>query len=292
MDEVRIWNVARTEDQILAHMYTELTGNESGLAAYWDFNDGPGSTIATDRSGNGNHGTLISGASSPLPQWVVSDAPVSPIPEPSAKPPRKPGNPGLPGCLAEVEQLRSQALVPQTGQTTCWDTSGLVIPCAGTGQDGEQQRGVQFSTASRYIVNGDGTVTDSLTGLEWLEDANCMATNYPEFDDTPVHSEAGDGAVTWQDALDFVKGINDGTFPLCSADKTGWRLPNIRELHSVIDYVDGTAPPVLNLPGVKWWSSTTRDQIPTTAFTDGGIFISSDGKHKDLYRVWPVRDAN
>ena len=83
IDEVRIWNVAKTEDEILAQMCTELIGNELGLVAYWDFNDGPGSTILTDRSGNANHGTLISGGLSPLPQWVISDAPGTPIPEPS-----------------------------------------------------------------------------------------------------------------------------------------------------------------------------------------------------------------
>jgi hypothetical protein len=223
-----------------------------------------------------------------------------------AKPPLKPGNPGLPGCLAEVEelnelvdelqaeidelnelveQLQSQALVPQTGQTECWDTSGAAIPCAGTGQDGELQKGVKFPTP-RYIDNGDGTITDSLTGLDWLEDANCIATNYPGFD--------SDGEVTWQQALDFVAGINDGTYIDCGAGRTDWRVPNIRELHSVNDYVDATKPPFLNRPGVPWWSSTTRDQnFPyTTAFTNGGIFISSDAKDKDNYRVWPVRGGN
>ena len=181
--------------------------------------------------------------------------------------------------------------MPQTGQSKCWDTNGVEIPCEGTGQDGELQKGVQFPTP-RYVNNGDGTVTDMLTGLEWLEDANCIATNYPDFDNTPDFSEAGDGAITWQQALDFVAGINSGDFPLCSAGKDGWRVPNIRELHSVNDYVDATKPPFLNRTGVPWWSSTTRDQIPTAAFTDGGFFIDNDGKHKDLYRVWPVRGGN
>ena len=201
-----------------------------------------------------------------------------------AEPPEKPDNPGLPGCLAEVAELQSKALVPQTGQTICWDTEGNEIDCEGTGQDGDLQKGVQFPTP-RYLNNEDGTITDILTGLIWLEDANCILTNYQvEFDN--------DGLVTWQQALDFVAGINIGTYPLCGAGKTDWRLPNIRELHSVNDYVDETKPPFLNRTGPPWWSSTTRDQYPNTAFYDGGIFVWSDGKHKDLYRVWPVRGGN
>jgi hypothetical protein len=39
IDEVRIWNVARTPAQILAALGTVLTGNEAGLQAYYDFNN-------------------------------------------------------------------------------------------------------------------------------------------------------------------------------------------------------------------------------------------------------------
>ncbi len=35
--------------------------------------------------------------------------------------------------------------VPKTGQTGCWDASGTPISCAGTGQDGESQKGVSVS---------------------------------------------------------------------------------------------------------------------------------------------------
>ena len=56
IDDVRIWNVARTQTQIQANMYTPLQGNESGLVALYDFEDGTGTT-ATDRAGS-NHGTL------------------------------------------------------------------------------------------------------------------------------------------------------------------------------------------------------------------------------------------
>ncbi|MEJ2240301.1 MAG: hypothetical protein P8X82_18580, partial [Gemmatimonadales bacterium] len=64
------------------------------------------------------------------------------------------------------------APVPQTGQTRCWDDSGSAISCAGTGQDGEYQTGVTVDP--RFADNGDGTVTDNLTGLIWLQNADCF----------------------------------------------------------------------------------------------------------------------
>ena len=58
MDEVRIWNVARTETEIRDNMITELNGNEAGLVAYWNMNDGTGTTL-TDATDNANNGTLL-----------------------------------------------------------------------------------------------------------------------------------------------------------------------------------------------------------------------------------------
>ena len=63
--------------------------------------------------------------------------------------------------------------VPKTGQTGCWDAGGTSIPCAGTGQDGEYQAGV--SVDPRLTDNGDGTVTDNLTELVWLTNADCFS---------------------------------------------------------------------------------------------------------------------
>jgi len=56
MDEIRIWNIARTENQILANYKKVLSGSESGLLAYYNFEDGSGSTLS-DQSGTLN-GTL------------------------------------------------------------------------------------------------------------------------------------------------------------------------------------------------------------------------------------------
>ena len=76
VDDVSLWTLALTEDQIQAHMNTPLSGDESGLVGYWNFNDGEG-TVLTDLSGNGNHGT-ITGAT-----WSDDGAPVTQQPSPN-----------------------------------------------------------------------------------------------------------------------------------------------------------------------------------------------------------------
>jgi hypothetical protein len=53
IDEVRVWNIVRTGDQIEAGMSDTLSGTENGLVAYWRMNEGNGLT-ADDLSGNGN----------------------------------------------------------------------------------------------------------------------------------------------------------------------------------------------------------------------------------------------
>ena len=54
LDEIRIWNRARTHEEIRSTMNAPLTGDEPGLAGYWNFDD---RTVA-DLSPNGNHGAL------------------------------------------------------------------------------------------------------------------------------------------------------------------------------------------------------------------------------------------
>jgi Concanavalin A-like lectin/glucanases superfamily/Peptide-N-glycosidase F, C terminal/Secretion system C-terminal sorting domain len=58
IDEVRIWDVARTASEIQANMKDELNGDEEGLVAYYKMNDGLGNTTVDDNSGNDNGGTL------------------------------------------------------------------------------------------------------------------------------------------------------------------------------------------------------------------------------------------
>ena len=69
VDEVRIWDVARSAEDIKASMNQRLIGNEPGLVAYYRFDEGQGTTLF-DQTDNGHHGT-IHGAT-----WVTLDAPL------------------------------------------------------------------------------------------------------------------------------------------------------------------------------------------------------------------------
>ena len=65
LDEVRVWNIARTADQIKANMYKEI-GTHTNLEAYYKMSDGTGTSL-TDDSGNSHTGTLTNG-----PTWKTS----------------------------------------------------------------------------------------------------------------------------------------------------------------------------------------------------------------------------
>jgi hypothetical protein len=69
LDEVRIWNVARSQTDIQADMLQRLTGAEPGLVAYWRLDEGTGTT-AYDATTNHFDGTLENGTG-----WVPSTLP-------------------------------------------------------------------------------------------------------------------------------------------------------------------------------------------------------------------------
>lgn len=175
-----------------------------------------------------------------------------------------------------------EAEVPRTGQTLCYNTDGDVVDCAGTGQDGDLQKGIPFPMP-RFTDNLDGTVTDNMTGLIWLKDANCFERR------------------TWTDALSDCDGLADGSCGLIDGSSAGeWRLPNVRELHSLIDFgnEDPALPsghPFSNPISLGHWSSTTYVFNNSTDFA-WNVHMSngfmSSGIKVNKYFVWPVRDGN
>ena len=158
----------------------------------------------------------------------------------------------------------------------CWDVDGNVIACSGTGQDGELQAGVDWPTP-RFTDNGDGTVTDNLTGLIWLELANCF------------------GARDWAQALTDANTLSTGLCGLIDGSQAGdWRLPNIKELLSLVDYSQSnpalpSGHPFVSVQSTLNWSSTTapsRNRAWYVNLSDG--LVISNLKAANAF-VWPVR---
>jgi len=160
--------------------------------------------------------------------------------------------------------------VPQTRQTESY------FP----GDDGDLRLGVQWPDP-RFIDNGDGTVTDHLTGLIWLKNANCF------------------GLKSWNDALDASNNLGDGACGLSDGSSPGdWRLPNVRELQSLVDYgrYNPALPsghPFTNVQSSYYWSSSTHALITYYAWSvhmsNGRVHHSSKGSYS---YVWPVRGGN
>ncbi|MBP1840648.1 DUF1566 domain-containing protein [Formosa algae] len=97
-----------------------------------------------------------------------------------------------------------------TGQTHTYDAygktlTGLQIGDAYYGQDGNYQAGEKMS----YTDNGDGTVTDNVTGLMWAQD----------------QSEQSKG---WEESFTYTDSLTLGGY-------SDWRMPTIKELWSIRD---------------------------------------------------------
>ncbi|KJR44043.1 protein of unknown function DUF1566, partial [Candidatus Magnetoovum chiemensis] len=100
--------------------------------------------------------------------------------------------------------------LPKTGQETSYHED----------DDGDLEKGISWPEP-RFTDNGDGTVTDGLTGLMWLKDGSCLGTR------------------TWDNALDtaydFNANANSYSCAGYNAQYTDWRLPNVKELESLIN---------------------------------------------------------
>ena len=69
LDEISLWNIARSPAMIAAAYRQRLSGSEPGLIGYWRFDEHAGS-LASDTSGHGHAGTLVR-----APSWLASSIP-------------------------------------------------------------------------------------------------------------------------------------------------------------------------------------------------------------------------
>ena len=172
----------------------------------------------------------------------------------------------------------AKALIEKTGQITSYSATG--------GEDGDLKKGVKWPNP-RFTDNGNGAVTDNLTKLIWLKSANAF------------------GKRTWEQALSDANTLSSGSAGLTDGSVAGdWRLPNVKELQSLIDFAYFN-PALSSASGTsKWtsgdafigvrsnyyWSSTTYSSGTGGAWHVGlaGGNVGY-GRKTDTGYVWPVR---
>jgi hypothetical protein len=188
-------------------------------------------------------------------------------------------------CFVLSRALAPAATIqlPKTGQSTCYDASGNILSsCNGTGQDGDKQKGIGWPNP-RFTDNMDGTITDNLTGLIWLKDANCFS------------------AISWSAALANSSNLQNGQCGLTDGSVSGdWRLPNSNEIESLIDISQSSPALPTNHPFIKvkldnYYHTSNSPSVRTdylwaVEMTNGSIQMTRF-KNDFSYYVWPVRDV-
>ena len=119
------------------------------------------------------------------------------------------------GNLKASSSLGVWAVRGGTGGAVRLQATGLYVPYA-AGDDGTLRAGAAL-TYPRMLSNGDGTLTDTVTGLVWLKRADCLSG-------------------TWSSAVAAVRALASGQCGLADGSSAGaWRMPNRKEMASLAD---------------------------------------------------------
>jgi hypothetical protein len=120
-----------------------------------------------------------------------------------------------------------------TEQKLSYDNTGIIsIPAPGQPFYGQNSN--HPGNIPSYKNNGDGTITDGVTGLMWEQTTD----------------KNGDGTINYYDKLTYAEAL-----AAASSCKTGgyadWRLPSIKELYSLIMYYGAESNPRATLQGTS-----------------------------------------
>lgn len=154
--------------------------------------------------------------------------------------------------------------------------TGLLVLGSGLAQAQTCQSGSIPATTpvSQFVDNGDGTLTDTKTGLQWQR---CSEGQIWDGETCSGSAELFD----WQQALQRAATVNNGGG---YAGQVDWRLPNIKELRSIVE--KQCAAPAINsslLPAASgfFWSSSP-------VASDGGSAWGVD--FDDGYDYWDFKN--
>lgn len=136
------------------------------------------------------------------------------------------------------------------------------------GDDGSVQAGVGL-TSPRFIENGDGTLTDTMTGLHWLKQAACLSGQ-------------------WSEAVAEVNSLASGQCGLNDGSTAGqWRMPNRNELQSLADRAQTNMGEYFNYTYLNQDGSTYQAPIFTN-FLEQQYYWTSSTDAADTSEAWTV----
>ena len=115
---------------------------------------------------------------------------------------------------------------------------------------------------AELIDNGDGTVTDTKTGLMW--------------------QKADVGTKPWQEALAYCEA-------LVLAKHSDWRLPDLKELQSIVDSIRDNPTAFSDATVCNYWSSTTKDDATDYALS---MLLKAGEPYAELGEVYPADKHN
>lgn len=167
-------------------------------------------------------------------------------------------------CAAQTEPLLSPA-----------DTPTIQVEEKWTDDSAEALSTVPIDAETRFVDNGDDTVTDRKTGLMWLK------TGRPTF-----------GAMTWQDALTYCNQLEHGGY-------TDWHVPSTRNWMTIISR-ESENPALVRADVFRnvvtylgYWSRTELESSPGYAWMFNLYYGKGTllNKSKTAF-AWPVRQAH
>ncbi|MBP8197444.1 MAG: DUF1566 domain-containing protein [Chromatiaceae bacterium] len=194
------------------------------------------------------------------------------------------GDPGPQGAKGDTGATGTQGPKGDTGATGpqgpagpqgSQGVQGVTGPAGPQGPAGPtgvvlKADGPCFSNDSRIAYCGNGTFTDSVTGLIWLADPECAIP----------------GSMDWVAAHEAAATLADGDCALADQSASGdWRLPTPEEWQWSAPIFAGNPPGA----AATWWSSSTDGLEPTQAMA-AQLDVGMTARAKiNGYRVWPVR---
>ncbi|HRI27381.1 MAG TPA: HYR domain-containing protein, partial [Chitinophagales bacterium] len=270
VDEVRIWNTARTQTQIQASMGTELIGNESGLVAYYKFNQGTANGnnagITTLNATTGQNGTLtgftLNGATS---NWV----------------------PGLTFPLFTNNAPSTYAIGSNTVTWTATDAAGNTATCAQTVNVTDNQQPTLTCPAVVSVNTDSGVCTANNTPANPTFSDNCSVTKLTWAMTGVTTGTSAATGINYLGAQTFNKGITTVTYTATDAAN------NNRSCSFTVTVTDNEPPaitcagPVTINAAPGLCTATTTLTAPTVSDNCGlsGNAIKCDGSNDYIERT-------